>query len=518
MDSFTSILQKYGLHLLCVGALVVVWATRKARGLRLPPGPPKLPIIGNLLDLKTTESFLQFTELSKKYGPIFSLDLLGQTVIVLNNHKVAGDLLDRRSNLYSCRPRFIVVFEYLSNSLLFSGAPYGDYWRRARKAAHESLSVRAAPYVQPYQEREAATLAVTMIDDPDKWDAHLKRSSASTILSVVYGFPPIKRSEDPLIARIMEHMQRNVAAGTTGANLVEVFPILKYVPSWMAKWKRDAMRYYQEDTKFFEELLSYPQKALDDGDPTPCFSTTWIQNADKNGLNPKEIAWLSGQMFGAGVETTSATLCGFMVAMVMFPDVLRKAQEEVDRVVGRGRVPSFEDSKKMPFVRAMVREALRWWPPGPIGVPHRVTQDDVYEGYTIPKGSTIIYNVWAMNRDPEVYGPDVDDFRPERFLDESGQNEVIPPDTHQQGHVTYGFGRRACVGLNVANQALFIDIAFMVWAVNIRAAKGPDGKLMMPKRTDWVDDGLVVRPRPFKCEITPRYPNVREIVEAAASQ
>ncbi|KAK7443505.1 hypothetical protein VKT23_015677 [Stygiomarasmius scandens] len=401
MDSSTSavnaLLQRYSLHLLCVGALVVVWIARNARRLPLPPGPPGIPIVGNIFDLQTTGSFFQFTEWKKKYGPIISLNLLGQTVIVLNNHKVAGDLLDRRSTIYSDRPRFIVVFEYLSNSLLFSGAPYGDFWRRARKTAHESLNTRVAPYVQPFQEREAATLALTMLNDPDNWDDHMKRSSASTILSVVYGFPPIKRSNDPLIGRIMEHMHRNVEGGTTGQNLVEIFPILEYVPSWMAKWKRDAIHYCKEDTKFFEELMSTVQKSIDDGDPTPCFTTTWIQNAEKNGLNLREIAWLSGTMFGAGVETTSAALSGFIMAMVLYPGVLRKAQEEVDRVVGRNRLPSFEDRERMPYLRAMVREVLRWWPPGPVGVPHRLMQDDVYEGYRLPKGSTIIYNVWAMN-------------------------------------------------------------------------------------------------------------------------
>ncbi|THV02578.1 cytochrome P450 [Dendrothele bispora CBS 962.96] len=518
MDSLTSILQQYSIHLLCVGALVVVWVARNARRLPLPPGPRGLPIVGNIFDLQTSASFLQFTEWKQKYGPIFSLNLLGQTVIVLNTHKVAADLLDRRSNLYSDRPRFVVVFEYLSDSLLFSAAPYGDYWRRVRKLAHENLNNRACAYVQPFQEREAATLALTMVDDPANWDDHLKRSSASAVLSVVYGFPPIKRSDDPIINRIMEHMHRTVDGGTTGQNLVEVFPILRHVPSWMAKWKREAMHWCREDTKLFQELLDYTQKSIDAGDSNPCFSTAWIQNAKNHGLSRREIAWLSGTMFGAGVETTSAALSGFVMAMVMYPDVLRKAQEEMDRVVGKDRLPTFEDKDNLPYCRAMVKETLRWWPPGPVGVPHRLTQDDVYDGYLIPKGSTMIYNVWAMNRDPEVYGPDVDAFRPERFLDESGQNEVTPPDTHQQGHVTYGFGRRACVGLNVANNTIFIDLAYIVWALNIRPAKDADGKPIMPKRTDWQDDGLVVRPKAFKCEITPRHLNVREIVQTYSAQ
>jgi cytochrome P450 len=160
-------------------------------------------------------------------------------------------------------------------------------------------------------------------------------------------------------------------------------------------------------------------------------------------------------------QQTAASLSAFMLAMRLYPNVMKKGQVEIDSVVGRDRLPTFEDWDNLPYIRAIVKEVLRWRPVAPLGVPRRTTkvsssvsvslltscmkriwtQDDVYEGYFIPKGTIVLANIWAMNRDPALF-PDYEEFRPERFLDESGTVEVVPRDTHNQGHVSFGFGRR----------------------------------------------------------------------------
>jgi len=217
---------------------------------------------------------------------------------------------------------------------------------------------------------------------------------------------------------------------------------------------------------------------------------------------------------GAGAETTAAALSVFMLAMTLYPDVMHRAQSEIDEVVGRDRMPTFADEDNLPYIRAMVKEVLRWRPVGPLGLPRRLTQDDWYNGYFIPKGTVVIYNTWAMNRDPTIF-PDFDVFRPERFLDSSGKVDETPPLTLSLGHVTYGFGRRICVGMNVANQALFIDIASVLWALNIDKLYDSSGGFIVPSRTDCIDEGLVVRPAPFKCNITARAGDVPAVIGIA---
>ena len=123
--------------------------------------------------------------------------------------------------------------------------------------------------------------------------------------------------------------------------------------------------------------------------------------------------------------------------MVLNPEVMNKAQEELDRVVGKDRLPDFSDGNNLPYINAVVKELLRWNPPLPFGVPNRVTQDDVYRGYFIPAGATVIQNIWAVFRDPKVY-PDPEAFNPDRFLKDGEINPLVPNPEDR----VFGSGRR----------------------------------------------------------------------------
>lgn len=114
----------------------------------------------------------------------------------------------------------------------------------------------------------------------------------------------------------------------------------------------------------------------------------------------------------------------FFLAMVLNPETMKKAQEELDRVVGKDRLPDFSDRGNLPYIDAVIKEVLRWNPPVPIGVPSRVIQDDVYRGYIIPAGATVISNIWAICRDPNVY-PDPETFNPDRFLKDGETNPLV---------------------------------------------------------------------------------------------
>ena len=222
--------------------------------------------------------------------------------------------------------------------------------------------------------------------------------------------------------------------------------------------------------------------------------------------------------------------------MVTYPDVQKRAQEEIDSVVGRTRIPTFADLPHLPYIRAMVKEALRWRPVDPLGLPHLSCEDDWYNGMFIPKGSMMIANVWHLNRDPEIYGADAAHFNPARFMDGSGEVKSCAPETKEEGHVTYGFGRRVCVGKHVANNSLFIDFAMMLWACTIEPGKDEKGNVIPIDVDGCIEDGLVVwvflrstivgpsrlivplaarRPIPFKVDISPRFP---EAVTLLASE
>jgi len=130
-------------------------------------------------------------------------------------------------------------------------------------------------------------------------------------------------------------------------------------------------------------------------------------------------------------------LQAFFLAMVLNPEVLKKAQGELDRVVGKGRLPEFSDRDNLPYTDAVVKEVLRWNPPLPISVPRRATQDDIYREYFIPAGTTVIENIWAVCRDPNIY-PDPEAFNPDRFL----KDGKIDPLVFNPEDRVFGSGRR----------------------------------------------------------------------------
>jgi cytochrome P450 len=178
----------------------------------------------------------------------------------------------------------------------------------------------------------------------------------------------------------------------------------------------------------------------------------------------------------AGSETTATSLLWWTLAMIAFPEVQRRAQAEMDAVVGRDRLPAFADTPHLPYVRAIIREVLRWRPVAPFSMPHVATGEDWYEGMYIPKGTVCISNLWHCNHDRAVFGEDADEFRPERHLDEHGELLLGPTETYQAGHVSFGFGRRICVGKDLATESLFIDTARILWAAKLEQARDENGK------------------------------------------
>ena len=180
------------------------------------------------------------------------------------------------------------------------------------------------------------------------------------------------------------------------------------------------------------------------------------------------------------------------LAMLAYPETQARAQAELDAVVGRTRLPTFADYPHLPYIRAMVKELLRWRPIVPLITPHRSTEDDWYAGMFIPKGTICIANAWHMNRDPEIFGKNTDEFDPSRYIDANGEMAPGVSELKKDGHFSYGFGHRICVGRHMADNTLFINIAILLWAMNFERKKDASGRLAPLDVNGWVDVGLVM--------------------------
>jgi cytochrome P450 len=193
----------------------------------------------------------------------------------------------------------------------------------------------------------------------------------------------------------------------------------------------------------------------------------------------------------AGAETTYTALSWSALAMITHPEVQRRAQAELYSVVGRSRVPSFSEVSSLPYIQAMVKDVLRWQPPLPFSVRHSTTEDDWYKGMFIPKGMICLPNPWECHHDPASYGDDAARFNPGRFLDPSGKIIPRPAETRGEGPVTFGFGKRTCIGNHVANDSLFIFIATALWAMNLERVWDREGKEILLDTNSFFDIGIV---------------------------
>jgi cytochrome P450 len=278
--------------------------------------------------------------------------------------------------------------------------------------------------------------------------------------------------------------------------------------------KKKAKTLHQLEKPLYLRHWLNAKENLKNGKANPCFCANVAKVQEEEGFSDDQAAYIAGTLLEAGSDTTSNTLYGFIQAMVVFPEVQTKAQEEIDRVCGDSRLPGLEDEPNLPYIRACVKETLRWMPTTPTGgVPHAVTQDDKYMGYTIPKAAGVMINTWAIHMDPNRY-PDPRRFNPDRFEGDTQNSAEAAnnPDVSKRDHFAFGSGRRICPGMHVAERSLFLGMSRLLWAFDFQPQLDADGKPIIPD-PERLTQGFVVRPEDFEAVITPRSKDRADLVE-----
>ncbi|KAH9929348.1 cytochrome P450 [Fomitopsis serialis] len=296
-----------------------------------------------------------------------------------------------------------------------------------------------------------------LIHEPHDFAKHVKRYISALIMDSVYGHR-VMSSDDPYIHIMDLAMELTTALSPAGGTVVDFFPILKHIPTWLPgmSWKRKA-----EDAKIIvmdARLRPYhmARDAVAAGCARPSIISGLIEDAMKQGNLPEEQADIingCSVLYGAGTDTTKTSLLTFILAMVLHSDVYQKAQDEVDRVIGSDRLPTLADRDDLPYVQCVLKEVYRWNPPVPLGIPHYLTEDDDYQGFDIPGDTGVVANLWSMSHSEEVYG-DPDVFRPERFLHPNEDTDIADP-----VNIVFGHGRRICPGRVFADTAIFLAIS-----------------------------------------------------------
>ncbi|KAG1842640.1 cytochrome P450 [Suillus subalutaceus] len=484
-----------------IGSIIPVLPCR----LVLPP----LPIVGNVLSLDAARPWLTFNAWRSTYGDIIYARLLNKPVIVINSEEIAKDLFEGRSTIYSDKPQSI-VYEPFALDFNIGLMPYGDRWRLHRRMFHQAFCPAEMPTYHALQLRSAHKMLFSLLQDPDNYPSHVNMLSASFLLSIVYDYE-VKAENDTILHVVENYSKLAVEALTPGATVVmETFPFLLRLPSWFpgATFKRASVECLNAGHDVKEIPFQYVKERMSTGDAAPCFVTDTLNrtrlSVEDDIVITTAIKETAAVAFGAGFETTTSTLLVFLLAMVLHPEAQAKAHAEIDRVVGKDRLPCFDDRPALPFVEAILRETLRWHPVAPFGVPSATTTSDIYKGYFIPKGVVVFKNAWAMTHDETKY-PSPDEFKPERFLHDDGSL------TSDRMPLGFGWGRRMCVGRYVADASLWIAMASFLAVFSAHKALDDDGMdiPVVPK----FSTGIAIHPEEFPCRIVPRFPCTSETLE-----
>ncbi|KAL4077431.1 cytochrome P450 [Scleroderma citrinum] len=477
--------------------------------LRAPKGlPPGISGPLCLLEIPRERIWLKMLEVNRKYGDIFSGHFFGYTIIAIGSAKIAEDLLEKRSANYSDRPRSVMSGELSGWGKIMLLSNYNDWFRQHRKwVAQEIGGYVTAQKWHNLIEYETRRYLRCVLNDPERTQAHVRKNLTSIILRITYGYKTVD-GDDPLVD--LAHLANSQLSLTTlpGAYYVDIFPFLKYIPSWLpgAGFKRKSKRYAAVLRDLVEIPFEWAKSQLAAGAALPSFAIRLLNKPNLTEDYEDSIKWASATLYqGTFLTTANSVAYAFYLAMTLYPRVMKKAQAELDAVIGTKKLPTFADRPSLPYLEALLTELLRWHTPGPVTIRCTPT-DDTYGGYFIPAGSYVFVNIWyarGILHDERTY-TDPFEFIPERFVGE--KPEADPR------NACFGLGRRRCPGYFLGEPSVWLMCAQALAVFDI--SKHIENGVEITPKVDLVGETIwQVHQAPFKCSIKPRSAEAKALIE-----
>ncbi|KAI0793048.1 cytochrome P450 [Irpex lacteus] len=466
----------------------------------LPPGPPTVPLLGNIHILPRVFAHFQFSAWARQYGDIYSLKVASGTIVVISSAAAFREVIDKNSGITADRPPTF--------------CRHGDQRRtQSVPLKGDVLSELASMEHRTLQDAECAQLMYDVLRSPKDHFNAVRRFSSSLILSIVFGkrAPQFSTKEVTAFYHVQHLWEYLLFPGSFPP--VDQIPWLKYVPERFAKWKQACREVRDLQRELYFGLLDEAEKrTVENG----CFIETVLRRADEWGMDREMIGYLGGALIEGGSDTTSSFTNSMVLAITAFPDAQKKAQEELDRVIGSDRAPEWEDLEDLPYIRALLKEVHRFRPTAPL-IPRATTADLMYRGYKIPEGSTIIANMWGMFHDPAVY-EDPEKFNPDRYMSsEVGTKPEHEYDLGQRNDLSFGGGRRVCAGMHVAKYSVAINTMNLLWGFEFFPAKDMKGNEITPDIWNYAQ-ALSTSPNPFQFNVRPRTAKHAEIIRQRFSE
>uniref|UniRef100_A0A8C0JF30 Cytochrome P450 n=1 Tax=Chelonoidis abingdonii TaxID=106734 RepID=A0A8C0JF30_CHEAB len=459
------------LLLVCISGLIYLLVRRpRSQRSHLPPGPTPLPFLGNVLQLKVEGMLNSLRELRDKYGPVFTVHLGPRRVVVLWGYEAVKEALEDRADEFSGRGKLAAFEEVVQGfGLLFSN---GERWwqlRRFSLAALQDLGTgqrSVEKQIQDEAQRLVEEFKKTKV--PKLLDGlNVPRSASSVICSIVFG-QRFDYADKSFLDLLVKTNQVFVRLSSTWGQLYERFSwIMRFLPGPHKQIFQDL----EDINSFILERIKANQVSLDRDNPRD-FIDCFLLQMEKEILNPatefhlRNLVLTAFNLFFVGTETVSSTLRYGLLILLKHPEVEEKMTQEIDRVIGRSRMPAVEDRSRMPYTNAVIHEIQRFSDVIPMNLPHALTRDTHFRGYTIPKGTEVFPVLSSVLRDPSRFR-DPERFNPMRFLDEQGQFKA------NEASMPFSTGKRSCVGQELARMELFIFLTAILQNFTLKCPVPP---------------------------------------------
>ncbi|KAE8339945.1 hypothetical protein BDV24DRAFT_134773 [Aspergillus arachidicola] len=471
-----------------------LWYSRKAVFDRLPPGPRPWPFLESRQELRQTRQWEALDDLHRQYGPLVGMTWGGRPAVLIGKREIAKDLFGKRGSIYSSRARLVMGLDIMTGGDHVFFLPYGPKWKKLSRIQATFLNRPAVKHYRPLQELESLHTLQDLLHSDD-YEACFSRFQASLTHALAYG-TRLPSATDPQLTELENIARTFISAATNSHWMVDSFPILRYVPSCLAPWKRFGQQIHAQTVRLFQGKMAVAEQTR---------SWNWVKHIralkHTSGVTDHEMVYVIGSIYQAGVGIITATLRLFIMACVLHPEAVKAAQDELDRVVGSDRLPTLNDLSHLPYVEAFVKEVLRWRPLV-LAATHSVTQDDDYRGYRIPRHAVILSNQWAMDMDREVWDSP-DQFRPDRWMSDMKR---MPS--------AFGLGQRMCAGQYMAMESLLIMASRMLWAFTFEHA-WEGGKRIEIDSWAFHEESLFLVPKPYRARIQPRDQHRLHVIQSA---
>ncbi|XP_078144735.1 steroid 17-alpha-hydroxylase/17,20 lyase [Centroberyx gerrardi] len=477
------------------------------RGPRGPPSLPALPFIGSLLSLRSSSPpHVLFQDLQVKYGQTYSLMMGSHSVIIVNQHAHAKEVLLKKGKVFAGRPRTVTTDVLTRDGKDIAFGDYSATWRFHRKIVHGALCMfgEGSASIEKIICREAQSLCVLLSEAasgglPLDLSPELTRAVTNVICSLCFDSSYCRG--DPEFEAMLRYSQ-GIVDTVAKDSLVDIFP-------WLQVFPNADLRLLKQCISIRDDLLQkkYDEHKADYSDHVQRDLLDALLRAKRSaennntaeiggepvGLSDDHLLMTVGDIFGAGVETTTTVLKWAVAYLIHHPQVQRRIQEELDSKVGGDRTPQLSDRGSLPYLEATIRELLRIRPVAPLLIPHVALSDTSIGDFAVRKGARVIINLWSLHHDEKEWkNPEL--FDPGRFLNKEGTGLVIP----SPSYLPFGAGVRVCLGEALAKMELFL---FLSWILQRFTLAVPPGEAPPSLEGKF---GVVLQPARYRVNATPR--------------